>query len=67
MMNTVYNYYGKPVDFDAAMWLADKDLCEELNNDPTIENDQQYFERYADMHAAKFDGEEFAPYYGLAW
>lgn len=57
---------GKPVDFEQAMALADRDVCEALHAEG-IESRQEFFDRYAEEHAAKFDGEEFAPYYGLAW
>lgn len=43
---------GKVIDFEAAMALADPDICEEINNG---------------LHAEKYDDEEFAPYFGLAW
>ena len=62
----VVDNYGNQVDFEAAMQIADQELCEELN-DEGIESNQEYFERYADMHADKYDGEEFAPYYHHAW
>lgn len=31
------------------------------------EGEQWYIERYAQAHADKYDGEEFAPFFGLAW
>lgn len=62
----VVDFYGNAVDFEAAMQTADSELCEELN-DEGVESNQEYFERYADMHADKYDGEEFAPYYHHAW
>lgn len=62
----VVDFRGEPVDFDAAMRLADQEICEELN-DREWSSDQEYFEAYAEAHASKYDGEEFAPYYGHAW
>lgn len=62
----VADYRGVPVDFEAAMHVADPELCEELN-DREWGSDQEYFEAYAEAHAARHGGEEFAPYYGLAW
>ena len=61
----VKNYDGKDIDFEAAMNLMDRDICN-IIEDEGLEP-QQYIERYAEEHAKKYDGEEFAPYYGLAW
>lgn len=65
-MGKVKDYYGNKVDFEAAMHLADRDICEDMN-DRDWESDQQYFEEYARLHAEKYDGDEFAPYWHLAW
>ena len=62
----VTDYRCEPVDFEAAMAVADSELCEQLN-DEHLDSAQEYFDRYAELHAEKYDGEEFAPYYGLAW
>lgn len=65
-MGKVKDYYGNEVDFDAAMAIADRDICEELN-DREWRGEQAYFEDYAEMHAERYDGEEFAPYWNHAW
>ena len=62
----VTDYRGKRVDFEAAVQLMDDEIRERLH-DEGIEDNQEFFERYAEAHAEKFDGDEFAPYYGGAW
>ena len=62
----VTDYRGCKVSFEAAMNLADRDLLDELN-DETWSSNQEYFDAYAVAHAKKYDGEKFAPYYGLDW
>ena len=43
----------------------DAELCEQINNEMTgDEGEQWYIERYAQAHADKYDGEEFAPFFG---
>lgn len=65
-MATVKDYNGREIDLEAAMNLMDADLREELAN-KGFDTDQEFFEAYAERHAEKYDGEDFAPYYGLAW
>lgn len=62
----VNNYYGDEVDFDAAMTIADKEICEELHDKMAPCEDQEFFDAYAKAHEDKF-GEDFAPYVGAAW
>lgn len=62
----VKDYKGNEVDFEAAMNLMDEDLREELAN-YGFDSDQEFFEAYAARHSEKFDGEDFAPFYGGAW
>lgn len=62
----VTDIYGRPIDFEAAMHLADAEICEALNGRQWSSN-QAYIEAYAEEHAKKYGGEEFAPYYGHAW
>lgn len=68
-MATVNDFNGKVIDFEAAMQLADQEICESMQAEygETWSNDQQFIERYAELHAEKFNGEEFAPFYGGAW
>ena len=49
------------------MAVADSELCEQLNDEHLDSAQEYFFDRYAELHAEKYDGEEFAPYYGLAW
>lgn len=62
----VKNYYGDEVDFEAAMNVADRDICEELHGKMAPCEDQEFFDAYAEAHEAKY-GEDFAPYVGGAW
>lgn len=62
----VVDHYGKMVDFNAAMSIADPEICEQINSYGTLSN-QSYFNRYAKLHAKKYNGEEFAPFYHLPW
>ena len=66
-MSTVKDYYGRNVDFEAAAGLMDRDICDDLHNELAPCTDQEFFDAYAQAHAEKFGGEEFAPYYGGAW
>ncbi len=58
----VFDYYDNIIDFEAAMNLADPELCEQIG----LEQPQEFIERYAELHEEKYN-EEFAPYYNLAW
>lgn len=62
----VVDYYGGIVDFEAAMSIADQEICEKINS-CSVRSNQEYFNRYAKMHAKKYNGEEFAPFYHLPW
>lgn len=62
----VRDYDGKQVSFEAVVPYMDREIAEELHAEG-VEDRQEFFERYAEAHAEKFDGEEFAPYYGGAW
>lgn len=57
---------GNYVDFDAAMNIADKDLCEQLHETLAPCTEQEFFDEYAKAHEKKY-GELFVPYVGGAW
>ena len=63
----VKDCYGNEVNFEAAAELMDDELREELHQELAPCTAQEFFDAYAKAHAEKFDGEEFAPYYNLAW
>ena len=63
----VKDCYGNEVNFEAAAELMDDELREELHQELAPCTAQEFFDDYAKAHAEKFDGEEFAPYYNLAW
>lgn len=63
----VKDFYGNDVDFESAANLMDDELREELHQELAPCTKQEFFDAYAKAHADKFDGEEFAPYYNLAW
>lgn len=56
------NERSKHHDYNAAMQLADREICEALNG-PNLNTQQKYFEAYAGVHELKY-GEKFAPYRG---
>jgi len=60
---TVFDYNDNIIDFESALNLMDSEIAESID----LENPQEFIEEYAKRHAEKYDGEEFAPYYGLAW
>lgn len=64
---SVKDYYGNEVNFEAAAALMDDDIREKLHDQMAPCTEQEFFDAYAKAHAEKFDGEEFAPYYNLAW
>lgn len=70
-MKKVNDVNGNEIDFYAAANLMDDEIViqmEETSGMTGSDDDcQKYIEEYANRHAAKFDGEKFAPYYGLAW
>ena len=47
--------------------LMDDDLSEEPLMKMAPCSPQEFFDAYAKAHAEKFDGDEFAPYYGGEW
>ena len=57
---------GELVDYENAMNLADRELCEELNNKLAPCTNQEFFDAYATAHLKKY-GEDFPPYVGGAW
>lgn len=57
---------GNYVDFDAAMNIADKDLCEQLHEMLAPCTEQEFFDEYAKAHEEKY-GDGFVPYVGGAW
>lgn len=65
-MTKVNDINGNEIDFEAAVHMMDDDLREELAAEG-FDGDQEFFEAYAERHAEKFDGEQFAPYYGMTW
>lgn len=58
------DHRGDLVDFAAARALMDDEICEGIVD---AEDVSDFLARYAEAHAEKYDGERFAPYYGLAW
>lgn len=50
---------GSMVDFGACVNLMDDEIREELHAEG-IDNEQEFIDRYVEMHADKFDGEVFA-------
>lgn len=64
----VKDYYGNDLDFEDAMHLADREIVEAMHNANVCMDDPQGFIiAYASLHAVKYDGEEFAPFYDLDW
>lgn len=59
-MTIVKNQYGAEIDFDAAVFLMDDDIREDLHLHLAPCTEQEFFEAYAIRHAEKF-GEEFEP------
>lgn len=49
---------GYMVDFDACVNLMDDELREELAAEG-IESEQEFLDRYIDVHAKKYNGEVF--------
>ena len=65
-MATVKGYDGREIEFEAVVPYMDAEIAERLHGEG-IEDEQEFIERYAELHAEKFGGEDFAPYYGGAW
>lgn len=52
-MTMVNDINGKAIDFEAAMALADPEICEEINNGlDGSETEQWFIERYAELRPA---------------
>lgn len=66
-MQIVKDINGKAIYFEAAAALMDREICEEIHLEGCCNSEQEYLEEYARRHAERFDGEQFAPYCGLAW
>ena len=67
---TVKDMHGDEIDWEAVAMMMDSELREQLNGEidwDVYENpDQAFFEKYAEMHEAKF-GQEFVCWVGGAW
>lgn len=57
MMKVMLN--GSVVSFNACVILMDDEIREELHSEG-IEDAQEFVDRYVELHAKKFGGEEFA-------
>jgi hypothetical protein len=57
-MSEIKNAYGVEFDFDAAVNIMDRDICEELHLEMAPCGDQEFFDAYCKAHEEKF-GEEF--------
>ena len=64
---TFTDYKGQTCDYEAAVMLMNDELREQLHNELAPCHNQAFIEAYAEAHAEKFDGEDWAPYYGGAW
>ena len=62
----VENARGELIDYENAMNLADRELCEELHNELGPNLNQWFFDAYAKAHREKY-GEDFPPYVGGTW
>lgn len=65
MSASIVNSLGQEMDFEAAMSIADLELCEEVHA-MNLDTDQEYWDTYCKLHEEKY-GEEFAPDCGAAW
>lgn len=65
MSASIVNSLGQEMDFEAAMSIADPELCEEVHA-MNLDTDQEYWDTYCKLHGEKY-GEEFAPDCGAAW
>ena len=59
-MTKVANQYGKEIEFEAAMNIADSGIIEELHFEMTPCTEQEFFNAYCEAHEAKY-GEDFEP------
>ena len=64
-MSTIINSLGKEIDFEAAMNIANPELCEEVCS-MNLDSDQEFWDTYCALCVERF-GEEFAPDCGAAW
>ena len=65
-MAHVQDFFGNEIDFEAAVNLMDDELREQVSAEMAPCTDQDFIDRYADLHEQKF-GEGFSPYTGEAW
>lgn len=65
-MAHVQDFFGNEIDFEEAVNLMDDELREQVHAEMATCTDQDFIDRYADLHEQKF-GEGFAPYTGEAW
>ena len=66
-MTKVNDINGNEINFEAAINLTDREIMEEMDGMFDQGQEQEYIEEYAKRHGEKHNGEEFAPYFGLAW
>lgn len=59
-MTKVANQYGKEIDFEAAINIADREICEKLHFELAPCSEQKFFDAYCEAHEAKY-GEDFEP------
>ena len=60
-MSYVFDWYGRAVDFEAAVSLMDDDIREELHEELSPYTEQRFFNAYLEQHYADY-GEEFKIY-----
>lgn len=58
---------GKKIDYEAACHYMDDEIRERLHDEMAPCDPQEFVEAYVAEHEKKFDGEEWAPYYGGQW
>ena len=49
---------GSEVDFEVCVNLMDDEIREELHAEG-IDDEQEFLDRYVELHAEKYDGEQF--------
>lgn len=60
-MATVKNQNGKEVDFEIAVFYMDDDLREQVHAELAPCGEQEFFDRYTELHQQKF-GEDYLGY-----
>ncbi len=65
MSASIVNSLGQEMDFEAAMSIADPELCEEVHA-MGPDSAQVFWDTYCELHE-KRHGEGFAPDCGAAW